>query len=65
MDNAQFIYLILIIPGIFGITLFADGIYKVMKGQENALITTLFGIMFLAVVVFSYFFFSTYLAPQI
>lgn len=65
MDSPQFLYLILIIPGVFGVTLLGEGIYKIVTARENAMVTLMFGIVFLAVVVFSYFFFSIYLTPQI
>lgn len=65
MDNPQFIYLLLIIPGIFGVTLTGDGLYKIFTNKPNALVTFMFGLTFLGVVVFSYFFFSYYLVPQV
>jgi len=57
----QFIYLVLILPGLFGLTLIGDGVYKMIHEEQGGLISLTFGFIFLAMVIVVYFFFSSYL----
>lgn len=59
--DTQFLYMILILPSLFGLTLVGDGLNKVMHDETGGFISILFGFIFIGVVVLSYFFFSTYL----
>jgi len=62
--DPQFIYMILVLPGLFGVTLIGDGIYKLAHDQSSGMINIIFGFVFLGVVAFAYFFFSVYLTQQ-
>lgn len=63
--DPQFLYMILILPSLFGLTLVGDGLNKVIHEESGGLISIVFGLIFIAVVVFSYLFFSTYLTQQV
>jgi len=60
--DPQFLYLVLILPTLFGLTLLGDGINKIVHEEPGGIISLIFGIIFLGVVVVYYFFFSSYLA---
>ncbi|MCL4386954.1 hypothetical protein M1307_00980 [Patescibacteria group bacterium] len=57
--------MILILPSLFGLTLVGDGLNKIMHEESGGMISIVFGLIFIGVVVFSYLFFSTYLAKPI
>ncbi len=57
--------MILVLPSLFGLTLIGEGLNKVMHEEWSGLISIVFGLMFIAVVVFAYFFFSTYLKSRV
>lgn len=63
--DPQFLYMILILPSLFGLTLVGDGLNKVIHEESGGLISIVFGLIFIAVVIFAYLFFSTYLTQQI
>ncbi len=63
-NDPQFLYMILILPSLFGLTLLGEGINKVIHEEYNGIISIVFGFMFISVVVFAYFFFSNYLANK-
>lgn len=65
--DPQFLYMILILPSLFGLTLVGDGLNKVIHEEFSGVISIIFGFLFIAVVIFAYFFFSSYLghAPDI
>jgi hypothetical protein len=60
-SDPQFLYMILVLPSIFGLTLIGDGFNKMVKEEGGGIISIIFGVIFIAVVVFAYLFFSTYL----
>ena len=62
--DPQFLYMILVLPSLFGLTLLGEGINKVIHEEENGVISIIFGFMFIAVVVFAYIFFSSYLTGK-
>jgi len=64
IDSPQLLYLVLVIPGVFGLTLIAHGLNKIAHDDSGGYINFLFGLVFLAVVAFSYFFFRVYLKEQ-
>ncbi|HLE48949.1 MAG TPA: hypothetical protein VI819_02885 [Patescibacteria group bacterium] len=64
-NDPQFIYLILVLPALFGMVLIGDGTNKLIHNHEHGLISLIFGITFLAIVVLGYLFFSTYLIGSI
>ena len=54
LKEPEFLYLALILPSLFGLTLIAEGIQKVLK-KESGWISILLGIGFLAIIIVSYF----------
>lgn len=62
--DPQFLYMILILPSLFGLTLVGDGLNKIVHEESGGVISIIFGIIFIGVVIFAYFFFSTYLTPR-
>jgi len=54
----QFLYMILILPTLFGLTLIGEGLNKVLKDEKTGWTSIVFGVLFVAVVVFAYLFFS-------
>lgn len=63
--DPQFLYMILVLPSMFGLTLVGDGLNKVAHQESGGLVNIIFGILFIGVVVFAYLFFSNYLVPQV
>jgi len=63
--DPQFLYMILVLPSLFGLTLVGDGLNKVMHEEQGGYISIVFGIIFIGVVIFAYLFFSNYLGSQI
>jgi hypothetical protein len=61
--DPQFLYMILILPSLFGLTLVGDGLNKLIHEESGGMVSIMFGVIFIAIVVFAYLFFSTYLKP--
>jgi len=61
-QDPQFLYMILVLPTLFGLTLVGEGINKVMNSERGGYLSLIFGILFIGVVVFAYFFFSSMLS---
>ena len=61
-QDPQFLYMILVLPTLFGLTLVGEGINKVMNSQKGGYLSLIFGILFIGVVIFAYFFFSSMLS---
>ena len=57
--DPQFLYLALILPSLFGLTLIGEGLNKVLKNENQGLISLVIGLLFICLVVFIYFFLST------
>jgi len=62
--DPQFIYIILVLPALFGLTLVGDGINKILR-NEGGFISILFGLVFIVIVIFGYYFFSTYFGTKV
>ena len=62
--DPQFLYMILVIPSLFGLTLLGEGISKIIHEERNGIISVIFGFIFLGAVLFAYLFFSSYLAGR-
>ncbi len=58
-NDPQFLYMILVLPSLFGLTLVGEGINKILHEENGGLLSLIFGILFIGVVLFAYFFFST------
>lgn len=59
--NPQFLYMILVLPSLFGLTLIGEGLNKIVHQEWNGIISLMFGVAFIGVVVFAYLFFSSYI----
>lgn len=57
-SDPQFLYMILILPSLFGLTLIGEGLNKIMKEEWQGWLSMFFGVIFIGMVVFAYFFFS-------
>lgn len=60
-NDPQFLYLILVLPALFGVVLLAEGISKMTKKENTGLISIIGGIVFLLLVVLGYVFFTSFL----
>ena len=60
--DPQFLYMILVLPSLFGLTLLGEGLNKVAHEDWGGILSVIFGFMFLAAVIFAYLFFSSYMA---
>lgn len=62
--DPQFLYMILVLPSLFGLTLLGEGLNKIIHEEWGGVISIIFGFMFIAVVIFAYLFFSSYLVTH-
>lgn len=62
--DPQFLYMILILPSLFGLTLLGEGLNKIIHEEDNGVISVIFGFMFIGAVIFAYLFFSSYLVSH-
>jgi len=60
-SDPQFLYFVLVLPALFGITMFGDGINKLIHKNNHGYVTLIFGVLFFVLVLLGYLFFSTYL----
>ena len=54
LKQPEFLYLALILPSLFALTLIAEGVQKILR-KESGWVSILLGIGFLAIIVVSYF----------
>jgi hypothetical protein len=57
-NDPQFLYMILILPTLFGLTLVGEGLNKILKDERAGWTSIIFGALFIVVVIFAYWFFS-------
>jgi len=62
--DPQFLYMILVLPSLFGLTLLGEGISKIAHEEWDGVLSVIFGFMFIGAVIFAYLFFSSYLAHK-
>ncbi|HJX45670.1 MAG TPA: hypothetical protein VJ399_00675 [Patescibacteria group bacterium] len=62
--DPQFLYMILVLPSLFGLTLVGDGLNKVIHEEYSGIISIVFGFLFIAAVIFAYFFFSSFVGQS-
>ena len=62
--DPQFLYMILVLPSLFGLTLLGEGINKIVHEEWSGVVSIVFGFMFIGMVVFAYLFFSSYLVTH-
>lgn len=60
-SDPQLLYMVLILPSLFGLTLIGEGLNKVLKSECAGYISIVFGLLFIAMVVFAYLFLSGHL----
>lgn len=63
-QDPQFLYMILVLPSLFGLTLLGEGLNKIAHEEWNGILSVVFGLIFIGMVVFAYFFFSSYLGHK-
>jgi hypothetical protein len=63
-NDPQFLYMILVLPSLFGLTLVGEGVYKLLHEEWSGVVSIVFGFIFLGGVIFTYLFFSSYLATH-
>lgn len=64
VSDPQILYMILIVPCLFGLTLVGEGINKLVHEEGNGVVSIVFGFLFIGLVVFAYVFFSSYLVTN-
>jgi uncharacterized protein (DUF58 family) len=57
-QDPQFLYMVLILPSLFGLTLIGEGLNKILKNELAGWLSIIFGFLFIGVVVFAYWFIS-------
>lgn len=61
-SDPQFLYMVLILPSFFGLTLVGEGLNNVLKSKMAGWLSIFFGVLFIGVVIFSYLIISGNLA---
>lgn len=56
--DPQFLYMVLILPSLFGLTLIGEGLNKILKSETAGWISVVIGLIFVGVVIFAYWFLS-------
>jgi hypothetical protein len=61
--DPQILYMVLIIPSLFGLTLIGDGISKIVREGRGGVgfVSLFFGLLFIGSVIFVYVFLSSFL----
>jgi hypothetical protein len=52
-------------PALFGLVLVGEGLNKLVHEEKSGIISVVAGLLFIAVVVFAFLFFSTYLNQHV
>lgn len=63
--SPQFIYIVLILPILFGLVLIGEGINKVFHKQYVGYISLIAGLVFVVIFLVAYFFLSDYLSQRV
>lgn len=58
-QDPQFLYMVLILPSLFGLTLIGEGLNKVLKSETAGWLSIFFGILFVGVVVAAFWILSS------
>jgi 4-amino-4-deoxy-L-arabinose transferase-like glycosyltransferase len=53
-SDPQVIFMVLILPSLFGFTLIGDGLNKIMKSDKAGWASIIMGVMFIVVVIGAY-----------
>jgi len=59
--DPQFLYMVLVLPTLFGLTLVGEGLNKILKDEKQGWVSVVFGVLFIWVVIFAFVFFSNWL----
>lgn len=52
--DPQFLYMVMVLPSLFGLTLVGEGVYKVVHAQMTGIISVIMGLGFMGAVVAAY-----------
>ena len=63
--DPQFLYLVMVLPILFGLVLVGEGVNKVIHEEKVGLISIIFGLLFIGLVIVGFLFFSTYLKQRV
>ena len=53
-SDPQLLYMVLIIPSLFGFTLIGEGLHKLVKSYLGGWLSLIFGSLFIVVVILAY-----------
>lgn len=59
-SDPQVLYMVLILPSLFGLTLIGEGLNKILKSEKAGWMSVTLGGLFIGFVLFSYIFLSTF-----
>jgi len=59
LSDPQFLYMVLILPSLFGLTLVGEGLNKILKEERQGWISIITGILFILTVILAFFFLSS------
>ena len=57
-SDPQILYMVLILPSLFGLTLIGEGLHKVIKSDLGGWLSMIFGVLFVILVVVAYLYLS-------
>lgn len=57
-SDPQFLYMVLILPSLFGLTLIGEGLVKIYREDIQGWISIIFGVVFISLTVLAYFYFT-------
>lgn len=58
LQETDFLYITLILPSLFGLTLVGEGLNRILKSELTGLVSLVFGILFIVIVILAYLFLS-------
>ncbi|EKE12332.1 MAG: hypothetical protein ACD_13C00238G0003 [uncultured bacterium] len=64
-NDPQVLYMILVVPTLFGLTLVGEGVNKLVHEENGGIISIIFGFLFIGLVIFAYIFFSGFLVTNV
>ncbi len=53
-SDPQVLFMVLVLPSLFGLTLVGEGLNKVMQSERAGWVSIIFGVIFIAVVMVAY-----------
>ena len=58
LNDPQVMFIALVLPGLFAMTLIGDGLNKMAHYQSGGTVSMVIGIVFIALIVVAYFYYS-------